>query len=78
MKYYLIKEWVGDAYNESGVYESVDQFVKDVIKYTERDGSLKVTKKTINGFEIRLVAQAGRDKYTQKYIIVPIELNKIL
>jgi len=78
MKYFLIKEWVGDAYNECGVYESVDQFVKDIIKDVESDGTLKITKKVVNGSEIKLIAQSGRDKYTQKYIIIPIKLNEII
>jgi len=78
MKYFFIKEWVGDAYIESGVYESVDQFVKDAIKDIESDGSLKVTKKVISGSEIKFTTQAGRDKYTHKYIIIPINLNEII
>ena len=34
--YFLIQEWVGDAYVESGIYKSLKQFIIDYTKNRKR------------------------------------------
>ena len=41
-KCYLIQEWLGDSYKICGVYDTVEDFIPEMKKYIERDGSLKI------------------------------------
>jgi len=78
--YYLIQEWVGDAYVESGVYNYLKQFVIDYTKNIEKDGSVKVIKHDFSKSHsdtLRII-EAEKTIFTRIFSVRNIQLNIII
>ena len=81
-KCYLIQEWLGDSYKICGVYDTVEDFIPEMKKYIERDGSLKIIRhKYVDKDKLNIYVQDSKnskEKYTEEFLITYIKLNTIL
>jgi len=80
-KYILIEEWLGDSYKVCGVYESTKDFIPEMIKHIECDGSLKVIRHYTEHNKLNIYVEStknSKEKYTDVFLITNIELNTII